>query len=181
MAPQGQYSSIKSSSPLIITNGLNDIFKLCTVGRKLLGGYSNYIVPYWLFLLLYREKRTIAISVFSYRVARQPQGGFGVRFSLCDLSAESGEFGNLRLRRGSCCSLLWQLGYGSFPADLPLSGNFPGNSAKNWEVGCWLSRSCGDKQRCFLAVRRRLVGEGDAERLLCDRLPGRFWLRFQFS
>ena len=85
-----------------------------------------------------------------------------------------GELGNLRLRKGCCCSLLWKLGCWSFLADFPVEGDFPGNLGEIREVGCSLGRSCGDKQKCLEAVRRWLVGKSEAERLLCDRWPRHF-------
>ena len=57
-----------------------------------------------------------------------------------------------------CSSSSWQIDCRNFPTGFPLEDDFPGNLEDNWETGCCVGHSCGDKQRCLAVVRRQFVG-----------------------
>ena len=75
-----------------------------------------------------------------------------------DFCADFGELGNLWLRQCGCCSLPWQFGCRSFPADFPVDGDFPGiwvrlgRSAVHWATAVETSKD----------VLRRFVGNSSA-------------------
>ena len=127
------------------------------------------------------ESHKNLVFVFCYRAGGKPQGRFGCRFPFCDLSADFGELGNLRLERCWCCSLSWWFGSVIFPAHFPCWWRFPQLFGETMDGGCCEGHSRGDKERCFEAIRRQIVGEGEEASLLCDCLPRRFWLRIRFS